>query len=74
MGWFSRSREFKGTDVANPWDETVINYAPYDSRKLVRGRVEQGTGARARIENGHVHIHVPHRNVRWPDRKGDDHD
>ena len=74
MGWFNRSHESRGTETANPWDDTVINYAPYDSRKSIRGGIEQRAGARARIGNGHVHIQVPHRNGRWPDRKGDDHD
>jgi hypothetical protein len=40
MGWISRFRASGGAEPAVPWNETVINGAPYDARKAIRSSPE----------------------------------
>jgi hypothetical protein len=47
MGWISRFHESRDTEPANPWDETVINNAPYDPYKVIRSGVEHRAAASA---------------------------
>jgi hypothetical protein len=36
MGWFSRLRASGKPELADPWNETIINGAPYDAHKAIR--------------------------------------
>ncbi len=45
MGWISRFRKSGDTEPANPWDETVINNAPYEPYKAIGGGVEDVAAA-----------------------------
>ncbi|HEY7944250.1 MAG: hypothetical protein ACHP7M_09995 [Burkholderiales bacterium] len=36
MSWIMAVRAAADTEAANPWDETVINGAPYDACKAIR--------------------------------------
>jgi hypothetical protein len=36
MGWISSFQASGEAKLANPWDETVINGAPYDTHKAIR--------------------------------------
>ena len=40
MGWISRFRGSKEAELANPWNEIVMNGAPYDADKAIRRRRE----------------------------------
>jgi hypothetical protein len=40
MSWISRFRASGGAEPADPWNETVINGAPYDVRKAIRSSPE----------------------------------
>jgi hypothetical protein len=40
MGWISRFRGSGEAKLANPWNGTVINGAPYDADKAIRSRRE----------------------------------
>jgi hypothetical protein len=40
MGWISGFRGSGQGELANPWNETVINGAPYDADKATRSRRE----------------------------------
>ncbi len=62
MGWISRFRESRDTEPANPWDETVINNAPYDPYKVTQGGVEQVATASA-PPNGNIAEEVKRRQV-----------
>jgi hypothetical protein len=62
MGWISRFRESGDTEPANPWDETVINHAPYDPYKVIRGGVEHGAAA-STAQNANIPEEVKRRQV-----------
>ena len=40
MGWISRFRGSGEAELAKPWNETVIDGAPYDADKPMRSRRE----------------------------------
>jgi hypothetical protein len=40
MDWINRFRASGNAEPANPWDETVINGAPYDAHKAIRSYPE----------------------------------
>ena len=40
MGWNSRFGASGEAERADPWDETVINGAPYDAHKVIRSSPE----------------------------------
>ena len=40
MGWISRFRASGKPEPVDPWDETVINCAPYDAHKPIRSSPE----------------------------------
>jgi hypothetical protein len=40
MGWMSKLRASGEVKPADPWDETVINGAPYNAHKAVRSNPE----------------------------------
>jgi hypothetical protein len=44
MGWISRLMASGEAQSVDPWDETVINGAPYHPQKPFRGRAENSAG------------------------------
>lgn len=50
MGWISRFRGSGEAKLANPWNGTVINGAPYDAHKEIRSSPENLAAAVDRPE------------------------
>jgi hypothetical protein len=40
MGWISRFRASGKRELADPWNETIINGAPYNAHKAIRSSPE----------------------------------
>jgi hypothetical protein len=62
MGWISRFRESRDKEPSNPWDETVINGAPYDPYKSIRSGVENVAPSSA-PQNANIAEEVKRRQV-----------
>lgn len=45
MGWINTLGASGEAELADPWDETVINGAPYDSHKAIRSGAEKPAAA-----------------------------